>query len=52
MLPCLSGHRRPTGGIHSMTTPPTPAGWFPDPEQAGQLRYWDGAAWTEHRSPA
>jgi hypothetical protein len=35
-----------------MTTPPTPAGWYPDPEQAGQLRYWDGATWTEHRSPA
>lgn len=34
-----------------MTTPPTPAGWYPDPEQAGQLRYWDGAAWTDHRSP-
>jgi Domain of unknown function (DUF4352)/Protein of unknown function (DUF2510) len=34
------------------TPPPTPAGWFPDPEQAGTLRYWDGAAWTEHRSPA
>ena len=34
-----------------MTTPPTPAGWYPDPEQAGQLRYWDGGRWTEHRSP-
>ena len=34
------------------TPPPTPAGWFPDPEQAGTLRYWDGATWTEHRSPA
>lgn len=34
-----------------MTTPSTPAGWYPDPEQAGHLRYWDGAAWTEHRSP-
>ncbi len=34
-----------------MTTPPTPSGWYPDPEQAGLLRYWDGAAWTEHRSP-
>src|SRR5215210_3621127 len=34
-----------------MTTPPTPAGWYPDPERAGQLRYWDGGAWTEHFSP-
>ena len=28
-----------------------PAGWFPDPHDAAQLRYWNGAAWTEHRSP-
>jgi hypothetical protein len=30
----------------------TPAGWHPDPEDPSQLRYWDGDAWTEHRSPA
>lgn len=28
------------------------AGWYPDPEQPGQVRYWDGSAWTEHRQPA
>lgn len=28
-----------------------PAGWYPDPEQAEQQRYWDGTQWTEHRAP-
>lgn len=27
-------------------------GWFPDPEDAAQLRYWDGQGWTDQRSPA
>lgn len=35
-----------------MTTPPTPADWYPDPENSGYLRYWDGSSWTEHRAPA
>jgi hypothetical protein len=34
-----------------VTTPLTPAGWYPDPDGAGGQRYWDGSAWTEHRSP-
>jgi uncharacterized protein YxjI len=27
-----------------------PAAWHPDPTGRHQLRYWDGAAWTEHVS--
>lgn len=34
-----------------MTTPPTPAGWYPDPDGSGGQRYWDGSAWTEPHSP-
>ena len=30
----------------------TPPDWYPDPEHPGQLRYWDGSQWTDHRSPA
>ena len=32
-------------------TEPTPAGWYPDPENSGQQRYWDGNAWTENFAP-
>ncbi|HWA64811.1 MAG TPA: DUF2510 domain-containing protein [Mycobacteriales bacterium] len=32
--------------------PPTdaqpPAGWYPDPSDATQQRYWDGSTWTGH----
>ncbi len=28
-----------------------PAGWQDDPEDATQLRYWDGSVWTDHRAP-
>ncbi|MCY4067497.1 MAG: DUF2510 domain-containing protein [Acidimicrobiaceae bacterium] len=27
-----------------------PADWYVDPEDSTQYRYWDGLAWTEHRS--
>lgn len=29
--------------------PETPApGWYPDPQQPAELRYWDGDKWTPH----
>jgi len=34
-----------------VTTYPTPANWYPDPDGLGGLRYRDGSAWTSHRSP-
>lgn len=35
-----------------MSDPLPPAAWYPDPHDPSQQRYWDGAAWTEHRAPA
>lgn len=29
-----------------------PAGWYADPSRVGQLRWWDGSAWTSHVAPA
>jgi hypothetical protein len=29
-----------------------PAGWYADPSSRFELRYWDGAQWTEHVSRA
>lgn len=31
-----------------MTSQP---GWYPDAQQPGQQRYWDGQRWTEHVAP-
>lgn len=28
--------------------PPVQAGWFPDPQNGSQLRYFDGALWTPY----
>jgi len=32
-------------------TQTTPAGWYPDPQNPAQQRYWDGAAWTQSVAP-
>jgi membrane protease YdiL (CAAX protease family) len=29
-----------------VTTPPVPAGWYPDPWRQAWWRWWDGAGWT------
>jgi len=33
-------------------TSATPAGWYANPNNAAQLRYWDGSEWTDHTSQA
>ena len=35
-----------------MTEPQPPAGWYPDPQDAQQQRWWDGATWSAHTAPA
>lgn len=32
--------------------PQQPAGWYPDQQQPGQQRYWDGQQWTSQTAPA
>ena len=33
-------------------SPAAPAGWYPHPEMAETVRYWDGSVWTDHVAPA
>ena len=35
-----------------MSAPLPVAGWYPDPEHAGQDRWWDGLSWSPHRRPS
>ena len=40
----------PVSGRSATVT--APANWYPDPSVPHQLRYWDGAQWTQHVSIA
>jgi hypothetical protein len=31
--------------------PTAPAGWYPDPSDGRDFRYWDGATWTGFTAP-
>ena len=34
-----------------MNSPTAPAGWYPDPQDPSQMRWWDGSQWGETQSP-
>ncbi|MFF2050518.1 DUF1524 domain-containing protein [Leifsonia sp. NPDC058194] len=33
------------------TLPLPPAGWYPNPENTAEMRWWDGTAWSAHTVP-
>jgi hypothetical protein len=37
--------------VGKQPVPDQEEGWFPDPEQEGQERFWDGEAWTDEVRP-
>jgi len=42
----------PEPAAEPAATSAAPAGWYADPSGRFELRYWDGATWTEHVSRA
>lgn len=49
----MSAHRQPQVMIGFPTSAQVvpQAGWYPDPQQPGMGRYWDGRQWTGHQQP-
>ena len=44
----VSNPSTPGATTTSAATAAAPAAWYPDPSKRFELRYWDGAEWTEH----
>ena len=44
----LSRGLPPQAPVPTQSSGATPADWYPDPKGEARLRYWDGAAWTDH----
>jgi hypothetical protein len=40
-----------SAGAIAPTRPLPVAGWYPDPAGSDELRWWSGAAWTDHLQP-
>ena len=38
----------PVASTATASSAAAPAAWYPDPSKRFELRYWDGAEWTEH----
>ena len=50
-LPSSGVASHPSTPVESTATTSSaaaPAAWYPDPSKRFELRYWDGAEWTEH----
>ena len=44
----VSDASTPVASAATTSSAAAPAAWYPDPSKRFELRYWDGAEWTEH----
>ena len=44
----VSSSSTPVASTATASSGAAPAAWYPDPSKRFELRYWDGAEWTEH----